>query len=169
MNYASLNTSDIANGTGVRVSLFVSGCTNHCKGCFNEQAWDFDYGHEFTDFETDMILELLKRPYIKGLSILGGEPLHQRNIEAVVDLVKLVKEKAPDKDIWCWTGFTFEDLLRDESKEGFMWEFLTNIDVLVDGPFIEEQKDLSLKFRGSSNQRLIDVKKSFARGDVVLV
>ena len=170
MNYADIKIADVANGKGVRVSLFVSGCNHHCKGCFNAQAWDFNYGKKFTEKEIDKILEDLDHPYVAGLSLLGGEPFEHINQQGLLPLVKIVKEKFPDKNIWCYSGYTFEnDIIDRMCKE---WketpEFLSYIDVLVDGKFEEDKKDLSLRFRGSSNQRIIDVKKSLKENKTVL-
>ena len=162
MNYADIKTVDIANGKGVRVSLFVSGCNHHCKGCFNPQAWDFSYGKEFTKEDEEKIMKELEHPYVSGLSILGGEPLEYNNQKGILPLVKKVKERFPDKDIWCYTGYKFD---RDVTGNMFNnWEetkeLMSYIDVIVDGKFQEDKKDLNLKFRGSSNQRIIDVQKS---------
>lgn len=157
MNYADIKNVDVANGEGVRVSLFVSGCTNNCKGCFNKEAQDFNYGQEYTEETGKRILELLKPEYIQGLSILGGEPLEPKNQETVLNLVKQVKEIYPDKNIWCYSGFTIEELLKRENP--ITDELLSNIDVLVDGKFVEELKNPGLEFRGSSNQRIINVKE----------
>lgn len=170
MNYADIKRADVANGVGVRISLFVSGCTHHCKNCFNQEAWDFNYGKEFTEKEVERIMEELDHPYIAGLTLLGGEPLEHVNQKGILPLVKLVKEKLPDKNIWCYTGYTFEkDVLERMYKE---WEetpeLLKYIDVLVDGKFIEEKKDIKLKFRGSSNQRIIDVQESLKQNKTIL-
>ena len=170
MNYANIKTYSIENGTGVRVSLFVSGCTHHCKDCFNEEAWDFHYGNEFTQKEIDKVIELMDHSYVAGLSLLGGEPFEHINQQGLLPLVKIVKEKFPDKNIWCYSGYTFEnDIIDRMCKE---WketpEFLSYIDVLVDGKFEEDKKDLSLRFRGSNNQRIIDVKKSLKENKTVL-
>ena len=170
MNYADIKEFDVANGTGVRVSLFVSGCTHHCKGCFNEATWDFNYGNLFTDAEIDKIIKSLEPDYIQGLSLLGGEPFEYVNQLGVLPLVKLVKETYPTKNIWCYTGYTFEkDILDDMVKK---WpttnELLSYIDILVDGEFVEEKKDLSIRFRGSTNQRIIDVKRSLSEGTTIL-
>lgn len=169
MHYATIKEHDTANGTGVRVSLFVSGCTHHCKGCFNAVAWDFNYGNEYTKEVEDEIINLLNRDYIRGLSLLGGEPMEPQNQACLVNLVKRVKKELPGKDIWCYSGYLFDhDLVpggrayTDNTKD-----ILSCIDVLVDGKFVEELKDLRLKFRGSSNQRLIDVKKSLASNEVI--
>ena len=170
MNYADIKKADVANGLGVRVSVFVSGCTHHCKNCFNEEAWDFHYGNEFTQKEIDKVIELMDHSYVAGLSLLGGEPFEHINQQGLLPLVKIVKEKFPDKNIWCYSGYTFEnDIIDRMCKE---WketpEFLSYIDVLVDGKFEEDKKDLSLRFRGSSNQRIIDVKKSLKENKTVL-
>lgn len=170
MNYADIKTVDVANGTGVRVSLFVSGCRHCCKNCFNREAWDFNYGKVFTERTIEYILEILKPDYIKGLSLLGGEPLEEENQKGLLPLLKKVKEYYPEKTIWCYTGFTF-----DKDILGNMWENNENtkelfscIDVLVDGKYVEELKDLHLNFRGSSNQRIIKVKESLQKGEIIL-
>ena len=170
MNYADIKEFDVANGTGVRVSLFVSGCNHHCKGCFNEVAWDFNYGKVFTKADADRILESLKPDYIQGLSLLGGEPLEYSNQQGLLPLLRRFDEMYPDKNVWCYTGFDFE---RDiQGKMMVVWpetrELISYIDILVDGKFEEDLKDLSLRFRGSSNQRIIDVKKSLEEGKTVL-
>jgi anaerobic ribonucleoside-triphosphate reductase activating protein len=170
MHYADIKKADIANGTGVRVSVFVSGCTHKCKNCFNSQAWDFNYGNEFTEKEIDYVIKELDNPYVSGLSLLGGEPLEHINQKGLLPLVKKVKEKYPEKSIWCYSGYTFEkDIMNDVCDK---WEetpeILSYIDVLVDGKFEEDKKDLKLKFRGSSNQRIIDVKKSLKENKAVL-
>ena len=151
MNYAEIKKIDIANGTGVRVSLFVSGCRNHCKGCFNPETWDFDYGRPFTRETEDEIIEALRPSWIQGLSILGGEPTEEENAAVLIPFLKRVRAVLPDKDIWLYSGYTYE-VLRDK-------EILTLADVLVDGPFLLEQKDAGLAFRGSRNQRIIDLKE----------
>ena len=166
MNYAQIRPIDVANGPGVRVSLFVSGCTHACPGCFNPEAWDFSYGQPFTAAREDAVLTHLAKPYVKGLSLLGGEPFHPANQKAVLALVRRVRETYPQKDIWCYTGYLYEDLLAGEVGE-YGRALLEALDVLVDGPFVEERKDLSLRFRGSANQRLIDVPASLAAGNVV--
>ena len=166
MNYADIRPIDVANGPGIRVSLFVSGCTHACPGCFNPEAWDFGYGQPFTKDEEDAILTHLAKPYVKGLSLLGGEPFHPSNQAAVLALVKRVREAYPGKDIWCYTGYLYEDLLSGKVGEHSR-ELLEQLDVLVDGPFVLEQKELSLRFRGSANQRLIDVHASREAGTVV--
>lgn len=162
MNYADIKVADVANGTGVRVSLFVSGCNHHCKGCFNPEAWNFNYGKEFTDEETEKILQELNHPYVSGLSILGGEPLEYVNQKGLLPLLKKVKERFPEKNIWCYTGYTFDEDVIGNMFENWEQteELVSYIDVMVDGKFEEDKKDLNLKFRGSSNQRVIDVQKS---------
>lgn len=170
MNYATIKNCDIANGPGVRVSLFVSGCTHHCKGCFNAIAWDFDYGEPFTQETIDRIIEMLAPEHIKGITLLGGEPFEPENQPAIVDLLRQVKSKYPQKSVWAFSGYLFDaDIL--SGKLG-SWEitkeYISYIDVLVDGRFEEENKDLSLRFRGSSNQRIIDVRASLAAGEVIL-
>lgn len=193
MNYAAIRKTDVANGPGIRVSLFVSGCTHGCRGCFNREAWDFGYGREYTRETEEEILQALKPDYIRGFSVLGGEPMEPRNRPAVLGLLRRIRELFPGKDIWCYTGYEFEkDLLawkerqekeaRETSGEGTgqtepqagtggseMGELLSLIDVLVDGEFVEEQKNLRLAFRGSENQRLIDVKESLRTGRTVCV
>ena len=170
MNYASIKNCDIANGVGVRVSLFVSGCTHHCKGCFNREAWDFKYGKKFTQKEIDQILELLKPDYICGLSLLGGEPLELVNQKGLLPLVKQVKEKYPTKSIWCYSGYLFDQEIRDQMmlEHEVTRELIKYIDVLVDGKFELTKKDPTLRFRGSSNQRIISVQESLRENKVVL-
>jgi anaerobic ribonucleoside-triphosphate reductase activating protein len=163
MNYAWINPTDIANGVGVRVSLFVSGCRRHCPGCHNQQAWDFIYGEPYTDEAADYILECLEKEYIDGISILGGEPMELENVDVVCSIVSMVRELYPDKSIWVYTGYKYEELL-----DGIHGYLLSKIDVLVDGPYIEAERDITLKFRGSRNQRIIDVQKSLKIGGVVL-
>lgn len=169
MNYANIKDFDIANGPGIRISLFVSGCTHHCKGCFNKEAWDFDYGQPFTQETIEQIIQMLKPAYVKGLTLLGGEPFEPQNQGAIVELLRRVKAEYPQKSIWAFSGYLFDkDILSGRLGD---WEitkeYLSYLDVLVDGPFIEAKKDLMLRFRGSSNQRLIDVPKSLACGNVV--
>lgn len=162
MNYATIKKTDVANGPGVRVSLFVSGCTHCCKGCFNREAWDFDYGKPYTEEVEEEILHALAPDYIRGLSVLGGEPFEEANRPAVLGLLQKVKERYPGKDIWCYSGYDYEkDMLRwiAEGREE-VDRMLRCIDVLVDGEFVEELKNLRLPFRGSENQRLIDVAAS---------
>ena len=160
MNYAEIKNYDIANGPGIRVSLFVSGCTNHCPGCFNKETWDFNYGIPFTDETIDVILDMLNNKHIAGLSLLGGDPLEESNQKALLPLVKKVKSLYPNKDIWCYTGFLFEDVRE--------YEILPYIDVLVDGRFVEKLKVANLRFRGSTNQRIIDVKKTKEKSEIIL-
>lgn len=160
MNYGAIKLCDIANGEGVRVSLFVSGCRRHCKGCFNEDTWDFNYGKLFTDAEMCKILQQLGKPYISGLSILGGEPFEDENWHIVGLLLSAAKGQYPDKPTWVYTGFQYEDL-----SDSILLQY---IDVLVDGPYIESLRDPSLAYRGSSNQRIIDVQASRKAGKVIL-
>ena len=170
MHYAEIKTCDIANGPGVRTSLFVSGCSHHCPGCFNEIAWDFNYGKPFTQDTIDSIIESLKPDYIQGLTLLGGEPFEYSNQKGLLPLVRQVREVMPQKDIWCFTGFLFDkDIIENMCKK---WketnELLSYIDVLVDGRFVEELKNLNLKFKGSENQRTILVNESLKSGNVIL-
>ena len=170
MNYADIKQYDVANGLGVRVSVFVSGCTHHCKNCFNPEAWDFDYGKPFTQVEIQRILDYLKPSYVAGLSILGGEPFEKTNQEELVPLLKQVKERYPEKDIWCYSGYLFDSQILGQmcQESETTQKMLSDIDGLVDGRFVEEKKNLKLRFRGSENQRIIDVKKSLETGRVVL-
>ena len=172
MNYASIKKCDVANGPGVRVSLFVSGCSHHCKGCFNQEAWDYNYGNTFTEKEEIEVMEALKPDYIKGLSLLGGEPLDLKNQEGLLPIVKKAKELYPDKPIWCYTGYLFDkQVIGQMSKENDTTnELLKYIDYVVDGQFVEGLKNPALKFRGSSNQRIIDVQETLKNEnhDVVL-
>lgn len=169
MNYADIKQYDVANGTGVRVSLFVSGCTHHCKECFNKEAWDFNYGKPFTDKEIEDIIQYLKPGYIAGLSLLGGEPFEPANQEGLLPLLREVKSTYPEKNIWCYSGYLFDkDILEHMCKESVITrELLSYIDILVDGEFVVAQKNLKVNFRGSDNQRIIDVKKSLEIGEVV--
>ena len=160
MKYNKIRKMDISNGPGVRVSIFMQGCAFHCKNCFNPETWSFNTGKDFTDETINKVLDLCNQDYIVGLSILGGEPIHPTNIEGTTKLVKAFKEKYKDKTIWSWTGFLFEDL-KDK-------EVLNYIDVLVDGQFIDELRDPTLPWRGSSNQRVIDVEKSLKQNKIVL-
>ena len=171
MNYADIKQYDIANGPGVRISLFVSGCTHRCPNCFNEVAWDFNYGKPFTEENIDQILEYLEPDYIWGLTLLGGEPMGRSNQQGLLPLVRKVKERYPYKSIWCFSGYLFDrDIVGRMMKE---WpetkELLSYIDVLVDGEFIESQKDLTKRFKGSANQRTIDVQASLKEDRVVIV
>ena len=170
MNYATIKNCDIANGPGVRVSLFVSGCTHRCPGCFNEVAWDFNYGTPFTQQTIDEILELMKPSHIKGLTLLGGEPFEPQNQGPIVELLRQVKAAYPEKSVWAFSGYLFDkDILAWKlGPREITEEYLSYLDVLVDGPFVMAKKNLSLRFRGSENQRLIDVPASLAQGEIVL-
>jgi anaerobic ribonucleoside-triphosphate reductase activating protein len=170
MNYADIKRCDISNGIGIRISLFVSGCTHHCENCFNQETWDFNYGKPFTDKEINYILEQAAPEHIAGLSLLGGEPLEFINQQGILPLARLFKEKYPNKTIWCYTGYTFEkDVLGKMMRQwDYTPELLSYIDVLVDGEYIEAQKVLDLRFRGSANQRIIDVPQSLAAGKTIL-
>jgi anaerobic ribonucleoside-triphosphate reductase activating protein len=171
MNYAEIKYNDIANGPGVRTSLFVSGCTHHCPGCFNEIAWDFNYGKPFTEDTIDSILKSLEPDYIAGLTLLGGEPFEYVNQQGLIPLLSKVRERFPKKNIWCFTGYLFDrDILNDMCKKwDITREMLSYIDVLVDGEFVEELKSLSLQFKGSQNQRTILVQESLAQNDIILL
>ena len=163
-------TADSANGTGIRVSLFVSGCTNRCKGCFQPQTWDFEYGRPYTQEIEDMVINELSKSYYDGLTVLGGEPFEQSNQRGLLDLIRRVKKELPDRNIWMFTGFTYD---KDLVPGGCRYiectdEILDSIDILVDGRFVEELKNISLVFRGSENQRIIDMKKTRATGSIVL-
>ncbi len=160
----------LLTGPGVRVSLFVSGCSHHCKGCFNQEAWDYNYGEAFTPAVEDEVMEALKPDYIKGLSLLGGEPLDLKNQEGLLPVVKKAKELYPDKPIWCYTGYLFDkQVLGEMAKNNETTnELLKYIDYVVDGEFVEDLKNPSLRFRGSSNQRIIDVQKSMQNNQIVL-
>lgn len=170
MNYATIKNCDIANGPGVRVSLFVSGCRHRCPGCFNEEAWDFQYGEPFNQQTIDSILLMLQPSHVKGLTMLGGEPFEPENQPEIVKLLRQVKEKYPEKSIWSFSGYLFDkDILAGRlGSWEITKEFLSYLDVLVDGPFMMAKKDLTLRFRGSSNQRLIDVQESLRENKVVL-
>ena len=170
MNVGEIKTFDVANGTGIRVTVFVSGCTNHCKGCFQPQTWDFKYGEPYTKEMEDFILEELKKPQYKGLTLLGGEPFEPVNQKGLVRLVRRVKEEMPNRDIWAFTGFLYD---RDLVPGGRRYTedtdaLLDCIDILVDGPFVEEKRNLCLKFRGSENQRIIDLRKTRESGKLIL-
>ncbi len=160
MRYNIVRKMDISNGPGVRVSIFMQGCEFHCKNCFNQETWDFNGGKEFNHGTIDEVLKLCDKNYIKGLSILGGEPMHPKNIEATTELAKAFKEKYPNKNIWVWSGFKFDEDLKDK-------EVLKYIDVLVDGRYSDELHDPTLKWKGSSNQRVIDVQKSLKSEDII--
>lgn len=170
MNYADIKQYDVANGPGVRVSVFVSGCTHHCKECFNPETWDFQYGKPFTQETVSLIMDYMKPEYIKGLTLLGGEPFEQVNQQGLLPLVRAAKERYPEKNIWCFTGYDFEkDILgRMVSEWKETKELLSYIDVLVDGEFMIEKKDLGLIFKGSSNQRTILVQESLESGEICL-
>lgn len=169
MNYADIKWADVANGPGVRVSLFVSGCTHRCEGCFNQEAWDFNYGKPFTAAEEDAILKRLSLDYIKGLSLLGGEPFEPANQAVLAPFLERVKAAFPDKEVWCYSGYTLDGELWKDSRARCEYtdRMLACIDVLVDGPFVEARKGLSLRFRGSDNQRIINVPASLAAGAVI--
>ena len=171
MHYADIKKADIANGLGVRVSVFVSGCTHHCKGCFNEAAWDFKYGNKFTDLQKNIILKQLENDFISGITILGGEPFEFINQEGILPLLKEVRKKFPNKSIWVYTGYLFDkNIVREMSnKNNVTKQLLEIVDVIVDGKFELDKKNLRLKFRGSSNQRIIDVKSSINSGKVILM
>ena len=170
MNYATIKNNDIANGPGVRVSLFVSGCTHRCPGCFNEVAWDFNYGEPFTEETIEKILDMLAPAHIKGLTLLGGEPFEPQNQPAILELLRRVKEKYPQKSVWAYSGYLFDrDILAGRlGPSEITQEYVSYLDVLVDGPFVQSRKNLSLRFRGSDNQRLIDVPQSLKTGEIVL-
>ena len=171
MNYCNIKYCDIANGEGVRTTLFVSGCTNHCEECFQPETWDFHYGEPFTEEVAHRVIESLKPSYINGLTLLGGEPFEPSNQRELVKFLHRVRRECPDKNIWCFTGFTLDgELWRDGSHPRceVTDEMLSLIDVLVDGRFVRALKDISLKFRGSSNQRIIDVPKTLEQGKIVL-
>ena len=170
MNYAEIKYWDIANGAGVRTSLFVSGCRHRCPGCFNEVAWSFDAGEPFTSAVEEKILESLEPSYVVGLSILGGEPMEPENQGPIADFLERMHERYPTKNVWLYTGFCWEDLVDRPSRAHTpdVRRVLDQLAVLVDGPFIEAEKDLMLRFRGSANQRIIDVPQSLASGEVCL-
>lgn len=170
MNYSEIKFTDIANGEGVRVSLFVSGCRRHCKNCFNGVAWDFSYGDPFTKEVQERILSALAPDFIAGLSLLGGDPFEPENQRALLPFVKEVKRRYPEKNIWCYTGYTYLNgaISEPQANTEVTRELISLIDVLVDGPFMEERKDIRLKFRGSSNQRVLDIKRSLECGKIVL-
>lgn len=171
MNYALIRENDIANGPGVRTSLFVSGCRHHCKGCFNPETWNFNYGNPFTQKEIDFIIQVTSYSFVDGLTILGGEPFEPENQEALVDLLKQFKKSIPNKKVWCYTGFSFEDdlLPKFQNQKENIKPMLDLIDVLVDGKFIEELKNSSLLFRGSSNQNIIDIPASVNAKRMILL
>ena len=165
MHYAKIKRFDIANGVGIRTSVFVSGCSNQCKGCFNQESWDKNYGQEFTDETIKEILDSIDKPYIDGLSILGGDPLEYYNLEMVDKLiVEFRKRFGFNKSIWMWTGYLLEDIINDDRR----WEVVRKLDYLVDGPFIQKKKNLKLKYRGSENQRIIDMQNSQTFNTLIL-
>ena len=169
MNYATIKTHDVANGPGVRVSLFVSGCTHRCRGCFNAEAWDFGYGEPFTEEIENEILSALAPSYIKGFSLLGGEPFEPANQVALAPFLEKLRERYPQKTVWCYSGFLFDDLAGGTVGDPRTCRrMLDCIDILVDGKFVEEQKDLNLRFRGSANQRILNVPASLSEQRVVL-
>ena len=171
MNYCNIKPRDIADGVGVRVTLFVSGCRNHCKNCFQPETWDFGYGEPFTKEVEDRIIEELKPNFVDGLTLLGGEPGEAENQRGLVPFLRRVRQELPNKTIWCYSGFTWEMLTGKEPARcrcEVSDEFLSLLDVLVDGPFVEELHDISLLFRGSSNQRLINVPETLKAGEIVL-
>ncbi len=171
MHYGALKKTDIANGPGVRVSLFVSGCTHHCRDCFNPETWDFSYGKEYTDDTVEEVLSALAPDYIEGLTVLGGEPFEPDNQRALLPLYRAVRERFPGKTIWAYSGYTLGDILPESggAHTEVTDEILSLLDVLVDGEFVAEQKNITLKFRGSENQRIIDVPESLAAGRAVIV
>lgn len=171
MYYGNIKNCDIADGLGVRVTLFVSGCTHRCRGCFQPETWDFDYGESYTQETEDKLMEMLAPDYIDGLTLLGGEPMEPDNQRALLPLLRRVRAERPGKNVWCYTGYTLETDLLGESRARCEAtdELLSMIDVLVDGEFIEEKKNISLAFRGSENQRLIDLKKTLSAGHTVLL
>ena len=170
MNYANIKFNDIANGEGIRVSLFVSGCTHHCKNCFNPETWDFNYGKVFSQEVQDSIIKELSHDHYNGLTLLGGEPMEPANQKGLLEFVKRVKTTYPNKTIWCYSGYLFDTELLSPSRAHCPWtrELLSYIDILVDGEFKEELKDITLRFKGSSNQRIIDVQKSLKENEVIL-
>lgn len=169
MHYAEVKYFDVANGPGIRVSLFVSGCPHACPGCFNEIAWNYEYGEKYTEEVEEKILKAVSKAEIQGLSLLGGEPLYPANLRALLPLLRKLRERLPKKDIWCYSGYTYEELLSREGEEKKeLDELFSYLTVLVDGRFIEAEKDITLLFRGSKNQRLILVEESRRRGEVVL-
>lgn len=172
MNYGEIKKYDIANGIGVRTSLFVSGCRHHCKGCFNPETWSFEYGKTYTKETENDIVSSLAPYYISGLTVLGGEPFEPENQATIVKLLKRVKEEYADKNIWVYSGYLFEELvgkIPSHARCEVTDEMLSYIDILVDGEFVEAKKDISLHFRGSSNQRIIDVKKTLENGEISLI
>lgn len=170
MHYGNIKNYDIADGEGVRVTLFCSGCTNRCEGCFQPETWDFCYGKEYTKETEDQLIQMLTNLNIQGLTLLGGDPFEPSNQRTLITLLRRVKQELPTKDVWAYTGFVYEqDLLEGQRKYTEVTdEMLSYIDVLVDGPFVIDQKDISLYFRGSTNQRVIDMPKTLKSGNVVI-
>lgn len=177
MRYAQIRSMDISNGEGVGVSLFVQGCDRHCFNCFNSETWDFNGGKEWTEEAKNKFMELIDRPYIRRISVLGGEPLAEQSLDEVLSLIKEIRISFPKKSIWLYTGYELSEIIKQEQYEKVSgipsvwskrWKIISNIDVLVDGEYIDEQKDLTLKWRGSKNQNCIDVKQSLAQNKVVL-
>ena len=168
MNYGEIKKTDIANGVGVRVSLFVSGCRHHCQNCFNEDTWDFNFGKPFNESAQKEVIDALSKPFIAGLTLIGGEPFEAENQKPLLDFVKKVRSIYENKNIWCYSGFTFDEIMGKSRASGpTAKELISYIDVLVDGRFVENLKDISLKFRGSSNQRIIDIKETLKQGKIV--
>lgn len=170
MYYGDIKKYDVANGPGIRVSLFVSGCTHHCPGCFNSETWDFNYGKPFTNDTIEEIIKYMSLPYIKGFTLLGGDPFEESNQTALLPLMRRIWEVYPDKDVWCYTGYDFEKDILENMYINYpdTKELLSYIDVMVDGEFVMELKDLNLRFKGSSNQRTIMVQESMEKGEIVL-
>ena len=177
MRYAQIRSMDISNGEGVGVSLFVQGCDRHCFNCFNSETWDFNGGKEWTEEAKNKFMELIDRPYIRRISVLGGEPLAEQNLDEVLSLIKEIRISFPEKTIWLYTGYELSEIIKQEQYEKVSgipsvwskrWKIISNIDVLVDGEYIDEQKDLTLKWQGSKNQHVIDVKQSLAQNKMVL-
>lgn len=180
MNYLGIDKASIGDGPGVRVVLWVSGCTLHCKGCQNPESWDFNAGKLFDETAKQELCDALRKPYIKGLTISGGHPIEEQNRNDVLSLIRDIKYMFPEKDVWLYSGYTFEEICEKYCYERIYkliggnitytnWEYLQYIDVLVDGPYIEEQRDITLKFRGSKNQRLIDVKETLKQGKIITI
>lgn len=168
MRYGAIKKRDIANGIGVRVVLFVSGCTHHCKGCFQPETWSFDYGQDYTKATEDEILEALRPAFIDGLTLLGGEPFEPQNQAELIKLLRRIRKELPEKTVWAFSGYTFEELTGESRARCTVTdEMLSMVDVLVDGEFVEEKRNISLQFRGSENQRLIDVPKTLKSGQIV--
>lgn len=169
IKYAQIRKMDISNGRGIGVSLFTQGCPFHCKNCFNQSTWNYDEGKDWSPEINNMFLELINESYIKRVSFLGGEPLYDKNLEGILNLCRTIKKQYPDKIIWLYSGYIFEDILNSTSEDMLQRQnILKYIDILVDGQFIDDLKDLTLKFRGSSNQKIIDVKESLKQDKVIL-